>query len=136
MSHHLHPRSGWTMSLFTTTLFASFLVVAMPHILPCPAAQRIYADGEMPAKKRRKGRATARTEAGDGASSSGTECRDDLGASEDVAAPRHTRECPVPKPGGRLGELLRLAGRDGATPERQRSYHVTQTERKSRDRNS
>ncbi|KAH6856637.1 hypothetical protein B0I37DRAFT_443286 [Chaetomium sp. MPI-CAGE-AT-0009] len=42
---HLHPRSRMTSSLFATTVLASFLVVALPHILPCPAPRRAYADG-------------------------------------------------------------------------------------------
>ncbi|EAQ88107.1 hypothetical protein CHGG_04726 [Chaetomium globosum CBS 148.51] len=37
-----------TSSLFATTVLASFLVVALPHILPCPAPRRAYADeGDM-----------------------------------------------------------------------------------------
>jgi cytochrome c oxidase assembly factor 2 len=44
----LHPRSRFTSSLFATTVFASFFVVALPHILPCPAPRLAYADGEMP----------------------------------------------------------------------------------------
>lgn len=33
----MHPKSFSTASLFTTTAVLSFLVVAAPHILPCPA---------------------------------------------------------------------------------------------------
>ncbi|KAL2259112.1 hypothetical protein VTK26DRAFT_7332 [Humicola hyalothermophila] len=41
---HLHPRSRMTSSLFATTVVASFLVVALPHMLPCPAPRRVFAD--------------------------------------------------------------------------------------------
>lgn len=36
MPPHLHPRSLSTTSLFSTTLALAFLVVAAPHVLPCP----------------------------------------------------------------------------------------------------
>ncbi|CAK7564464.1 MAG: hypothetical protein SEPTF4163_002358 [Sporothrix epigloea] len=44
---YLHPRSRMTSSLFATTVFASFFVVVLPHILPCPAPRVALADGEM-----------------------------------------------------------------------------------------
>ncbi|KDB26337.1 hypothetical protein H109_01859 [Trichophyton interdigitale MR816] len=47
MSSHLHPRSRSTMSLFTATLLASFLIVGVPHVFPCPAPRRALADSEI-----------------------------------------------------------------------------------------
>ncbi|KAI1367144.1 hypothetical protein F5Y08DRAFT_91061 [Xylaria arbuscula] len=44
MPPHLHPRSRMTSSLFATTVAASFLVVGLPHLLPCPAPRVAYAD--------------------------------------------------------------------------------------------
>jgi cytochrome c oxidase assembly factor 2 len=46
-------------SLFTTTLAISFLVVAAPHLLPCPVPRRSLADSADPEaltdpKKRRQ----------------------------------------------------------------------------------
>lgn len=36
-----------TSSIFATTLIASFFVVALPHLLPCPVPRTKYADGEI-----------------------------------------------------------------------------------------
>ncbi|KAL2159941.1 hypothetical protein VTH06DRAFT_2074 [Thermothelomyces fergusii] len=86
---HLHPRSRMTSSLFATTVLASFLVVALPHVLPCPApARRVYyAD-----------------DGGGGAEGEGS------GRGRRAKA---RRECPVPKPGGMLGEWLGFSGSAG-----------------------
>ncbi|KAA8570954.1 hypothetical protein MFRU_011g00160 [Monilinia fructicola] len=58
MPPHLHPRSKFTSSLFAGTLFASFFVVALPHVLPCPAPRVAYADdgsgSQRPRRRRRK----------------------------------------------------------------------------------
>jgi cytochrome c oxidase assembly factor 2 len=95
-----------TSSLFATTVFASFFVVALPHILPCPAPRVKYADGEMPpeGKQRRRRRKPEITETAEGnivdfGSSSSSE-------EDGLKTARTKRECPVPKPGGAVGELL------------------------------
>jgi cytochrome c oxidase assembly factor 2 len=46
MPPHLHPRSTATSTLFAGTLLASFTVVAIPHLFPCPRPRRAYADTE------------------------------------------------------------------------------------------
>lgn len=100
----LHPRSRQTLSLFTTTLILSFLVVGTPHILPCPADRRVYADSSDPDALNRKPRRRRRGAAQEG----------DAGAAEEAVkiAPteemrdHRRRECPVPKPGGLLGQIL------------------------------
>ncbi|KAK4236987.1 hypothetical protein C8A03DRAFT_16423 [Achaetomium macrosporum] len=133
---HLHPRSRMTSSLFATTVLASFLVVALPHVLPCPAPRRAYADGEMPAPgdaeavKRRRRRRTAKpdlvglegghsVDAGEDNRIGIVEFRPGTGdmsqngdGSRRVKAGRG-RECPVPKPGGILGEWLGFNSGDG-----------------------
>ncbi|KAI5866634.1 hypothetical protein GGS23DRAFT_280358 [Durotheca rogersii] len=103
MPPHLHPRSRMTSSLFATTVAASFFVVALPHILPCPAPRVAYADSDG-ARRRRPRRAPqpGREEDGDD---------DAIAIATTAAAPgaRKTpgaRECPVPKPGGFVGELM------------------------------
>jgi cytochrome c oxidase assembly factor 2 len=94
-----------TSSLFATTVFASFFVVALPHLLPCPAPRVKHADGDMsPDGKRRRRRKPEITETPEGnivdfASSSSTE-------EDGPCAAKSKRECPVPKPGGAVGELL------------------------------
>ncbi|KAI9813694.1 MAG: hypothetical protein M1832_006122 [Thelocarpon impressellum] len=105
MPPHLHPRSAWTTSLFTTTLLASFLVVGMPHLLPCPAARRDYADvAEGRRQRRRMPRPAAGAPDGDALGEEG------YGEGDD-AVELGRRECPVPKPRGLLGEVLGF--RDG-----------------------
>lgn len=95
-----------TTSLFTTTLAISFLVVAMPHLLPCPVDPRVHADSADPdaltGKKRR--RRIPRDET----------CNDVMAEErvrkqleiEQRKTPK--RECPVPKPGGLIGQVLGL----------------------------
>lgn len=102
--HHLHPRSRTTSTLFTTTLAISFLVVGAPHLLPCPVDRRQYADSfETPDGKRyRRKRKDVTSEA--------TETQETHVAESGNAAlsqdERPKRECPVPKPGGLVGQLL------------------------------
>ncbi|MBE7182273.1 MAG: hypothetical protein INR71_13910 [Terriglobus roseus] len=114
MVQPLHPRSSWTLSLFTTTLAISFLVVGMPHILPCPVPSRPLAEGDIyidrdGRRRRRKAAPTAASQnqghsvAGglpseEGDAKSGQEVLDE--------ARRRARECPVPKPRGLVGQLM------------------------------
>ncbi|KAK1766837.1 hypothetical protein QBC33DRAFT_90757 [Phialemonium atrogriseum] len=113
---HLHPRSRMTSSLFATTVVASFFVVALPHVLPCPAPRVTYADGEMPegSGKRRRRRKPEITETRDGIVQFGSSTGDE----ESRRSARPRRECPVPKPGGVVGELLNLKKKkeDGNKP--------------------
>ncbi|KAL0633389.1 hypothetical protein Q9L58_007702 [Maublancomyces gigas] len=44
----MHPKSFSTAGLFTTTAVLSFLVVAAPHILPCPATGSERAESTTP----------------------------------------------------------------------------------------
>jgi cytochrome c oxidase assembly factor 2 len=97
----LHPRSRTTLSLFTSTLVLSFVVVALPHIIPCPVPHRtrMYADGELPnitedGKRRRRK----------------IKSKDDIDAEAKKAA---VRECPIPKPKGLVGEILGFKTQDG-----------------------
>ncbi|KAK1759418.1 hypothetical protein QBC47DRAFT_105855 [Echria macrotheca] len=102
---HLHPRSRMTSSLFATTLIASFFVVALPHVLPCPAPRAVYADGEMPdGTKRRRRRRPENPEPSDGIVEFNSTSESD--AENMAQAGQSKRECPVPKPTGRIGELL------------------------------
>jgi cytochrome c oxidase assembly factor 2 len=89
-----------TSSLFGMTVFASFFVVALPHMLPCPAPRVKFADGEMPDGKRRRRRRPEITETAEG------NVVEFNGIEDDEIRARAKRECPVPKPGGAVGELL------------------------------
>ena len=110
MTPHLHPRSRLTTSLFGTTLLVSFLVVGMPHILPCPAPRVKFADAEFEVteegKQRRRRRPTETPKAlgsngeGELASSPG------ISEEEQIMMKKQSHECPVPKPGGLIGEVL------------------------------
>ncbi|KAJ6444411.1 F-box domain-containing protein [Purpureocillium lavendulum] len=105
MPPHLHPRSRMTSSLFATTVVASFFVVALPHILPCPVPRTKFADGEVIVDengRRRRWRRRETTESKDGIVQFNQTAEDDTYTN----AGRATRECPVPKPGGILGEWL------------------------------
>ncbi|TVY26602.1 hypothetical protein LHYA1_G004504, partial [Lachnellula hyalina] len=122
----LHPRSFLTSSLFATTVFASFFVVALPHILPCPAPRVAYADGEMqmqggadgqPRKRRRRRKCVGEGEAGEGGENKGVVDERESAEEEDARRgqrdSKSKRECPVPKPGGVVGTLLGFRGAGG-----------------------
>ena len=96
--HHLHPRSRTTSTLFTTTLFVSFLVVGLPHVLPCPVDQRRYADSEDSALRQQRRR------------------RDVGEDGEKALSPRLARECPVPRPTELVGQVMGTPQREGKGP--------------------
>ena len=110
--HYLHPRSRQTGTLFTTTLAISFLVVALPHLLPCPVDRRQFADTiEMPdgTIKRRRRRRQEPTETGEG----------EVNAEETqqvVSEGRPKRECPVPKPAGLMGQIMGFENKERERP--------------------
>jgi len=125
MPPHLHPRSRMTSSLFATTVVASFLVVGLPHLLPCPAPRVAYADAAGPDGNRRRARRRSpqdTTQVKDGIAQfedvvdpnnkssppagSGSEQTEASIVTASSTAPRGKRECPVPKPGGVIGELM------------------------------
>ncbi|KAG8629450.1 hypothetical protein KVT40_003315 [Elsinoe batatas] len=92
MPPYLHPRSRSTSTLFTGCLAVSFLVVGMPHLLPCPVDRRQFTEnGEVVPKRKRKLPSTQ------------AQSIDMEKQSEDAAS---KRECPVPKPRGFVGQLL------------------------------
>ncbi|KAG5930203.1 hypothetical protein E4U53_002285 [Claviceps sorghi] len=114
MPPHLHPRSRMTSSLFATTVVASFLVVALPHLLPCPVPRTKYADGEVVVdengRRRRWRRRDATPESRDGI----VQFNQSAGEHVESASERSRRECPVPKPGGLLGQWLGFHKMDDA----------------------
>lgn len=97
-----------TSSLFATTALASFFVVALPHVLPCPAPRVAYADGEIiedeNGRRRRRRRSQTRdAEVKDGVIEFKNIAKVDLVEND---GSRGKRECPVPKPGGVVGEWM------------------------------
>ncbi|KAF2862801.1 hypothetical protein K470DRAFT_194752, partial [Piedraia hortae CBS 480.64] len=92
---YLHPRSRTTGTLFTTTLAISFIVVGLPHVLPCPVDRRPYADSaqepQSEAGRRRRRREQQPTGQGDQIA---------------TRTERPKRECPVPKPSGLIGQVM------------------------------
>ena len=116
MPPHMHPRSRMTASLFTTTLMVSFLVVAAPHLIPCPVDPRTLNDSADPTKRRRR-RRPVEGEEGVETDVLSEEARRKM--VEDRMNPR--RECPIPKPGGLVGQVLGITGRqDGVTAQVER----------------
>jgi cytochrome c oxidase assembly factor 2 len=105
MPPHLHPRSRMTTSLFTTTLMVSFLVVAAPHLIPCPVDPRTLADAPDPTGQNRR-RRRRRTPDEETCNEVMSEERMKKIQLEEKLSPK--RECPVPKPGGLIGQVLGL----------------------------
>jgi len=117
MPPRLHPRSTFTSSIFVTTLAASFLVVGLPHILPCPAPRVVFADGDiMIGEDGRRMRRRRKCPPTDSAASSepatpadllkDDESGDDSASLRELKERSLKRECPIPKPGGKVGEIL------------------------------
>ncbi|KAJ0425515.1 hypothetical protein BJY00DRAFT_274418 [Aspergillus carlsbadensis] len=121
MPPHLHPRSRSTTGLFAGTLLASLMVVGIPHVFPCPAPRRTFADSEMimtadgqqiqrvRRKRRKDAEMTAQEESMPARTPfvSEEEVSTFLQLEEEAALlSKPGRECPVPKPTGILGDLL------------------------------
>ncbi len=111
MTPHLHPRSRLTSSLFGATLAVSFLVVAMPHILPCPAPRVRFADSEFEIlengqkrKIRQQGPGTTGVDANSILPVQRTASV--VSKDEEIVLRKAAHECPVPKPRGIFGQLL------------------------------
>lgn len=115
----LHPRSRQTASLFSATLLASFFVVGLPHILPCPVDARAAndsgesLDGQSPPRRRRRRRcvsedqmATRQVAAGEEPSAAPVSMASPEDADSGFGISGRRRECPVPKPGGLVGQIL------------------------------
>lgn len=101
----LHPRSTATSTLFAGTLLASFVVVSIPHLFPCPRPRVQYLDSD-----------------GRPLSLSGEQLKQLQATELEVEATifrelqaeaerlekleREKRVCPIPKPGGFVGRML------------------------------
>ncbi|KIW64447.1 hypothetical protein PV04_09379 [Phialophora macrospora] len=136
MPPHLHPRSTATSTLFAGTLLASFIVVGIPHVFPCPRPRTGYAadagrvefdeDGKPIG---RKPRSKASNASGDPEARKGTQRQpparqkglnqtkdidEEAALFRELAAEaemlerqaKMARECPVPKPTGWVGRIL------------------------------
>jgi cytochrome c oxidase assembly factor 2 len=106
-----------TGTLFTGTLAVSFLVVGIPHLLPCPADRRQFADSaECPdgrvQRRRRKRNVDGTTSTP--ATTSPTADNDELVSLSEEERPK--RECPVPKPGGILGQIIGFRSEEKVKP--------------------
>ncbi|KEF55760.1 uncharacterized protein A1O9_08511 [Exophiala aquamarina CBS 119918] len=113
MPPHLHPRSTATSTLFAGTLLASFVVVGIPHLFPCPQPRRSYADAEraqQPPNSTRYDRSDGNVRERKGLSQ--RKAMSEEAAlfaelqQEAEAMDRESRECPVPKPMGFLRKVL------------------------------
>ncbi|RMZ84671.1 hypothetical protein DV737_g970, partial [Chaetothyriales sp. CBS 132003] len=127
MPPHLHPRSAATSTLFAGTLLASFIVVGIPHVFPCPRPRRSYADSQNMATEE-EGEASTRVKQtgahamqegatlvgknGRGASVAASVAINDEAAlfrqlqHEAAVLDKQAHECPMPKPTGWLGQIL------------------------------
>lgn len=97
----------------------------MPHILPCPAPRVAYADAEGEVNRRRRGRSKNAEGGTEQTDSANRRSEQVMGITDQELARIVTereetrkkgRECPVPKPGGWVGEWFgwkRGAGREG-----------------------
>ena len=130
MPPHLHPRSAATSTLFAGTLLASFIVVGIPHIFPCPVPRRNYADtkrqlvdengkpiaNEKPDQRPLLTKSAAASRTSDNKVKhlqNEAELFRQLQQEAEILE-KQARECPVPKPKGFVGKIL---GFDNRQPE-------------------
>ncbi len=135
MTPHLHPRSHLTTSLFGTTLLVSFLVVGMPHIVPCPAPRVKFADSDLEITedgKRRRRRPTDGSEE-NGGGEKGNLALPVISEEEKLAMRRKSHECPVPKPRGIIGEVLGFKKEETAQKAPKAWIETTNVSRPRRD---
>ncbi|KAI6783405.1 uncharacterized protein J7T54_004432 [Emericellopsis cladophorae] len=97
-----------TSSLFASTLVACFFVVALPHMLPCPVPAKKFADGQVMVDENGRRKVYRRRESPDEAKSGIVQFGEDIESGKAVK-----RECPVPRPGGMLGEWLGFHSENG-----------------------
>ena len=133
MTPYLHPRSKVTTSLFGTTLLVSFLVVGMPHIIPCPAPRVILADSE--SQDNRSGQERQRRSPcprSDEIEKATQPLRPhaELSQEEKLTMRRKAHECPVPKPRGVLGRVLGFSEGPPPSKERRAPVQVVKDERR------
>lgn len=130
MPPHLHPRSAATSTLFAGTLLASFIVVGIPHIFPCPVPRRNYADTERqlidedgkPIANKQPDQRQLPTKSASASTTSDKKVKhlqDEAELSRQLQQEaeileKQARECPVPKPKGFIGKIL---GFDNRQPE-------------------
>lgn len=116
MTPHLHPRSRLTTSLFGTTLLVSFLVVGMPHIVPCPAPRVKFADSDfevMEDGRRRRRRRTTEAQIDEKSEvDRGKQMPLHMAEEEKAMMRKKAHECPVPKPPEVIGRVLGFKGED------------------------
>ena len=108
MPPHLHPRSTATSTLFGATLLASFVVVGIPHVFPCPRPRNAQLDGPRHGKE-----STTYDRQNEMKARSRLEEEIELFQELELEAAeleRQKRECPVPKPRTILGRLFGNAG--------------------------
>lgn len=97
----------------------SFLVVAMPHIVPCPVPRIKLADEDLDIledgrrRSRKENHNPDQTQEEDESLTNGQ-----LSSSKQqrAAMRRKAHECPLPKPGGRIGSLLGVTPGSGELP--------------------
>ena len=135
MTPHLHPRSHLTTSLFGTTLLVSFLVVGMPHIVPCPAPRVKFADSDFEITKdgkRRRRRPADGSEEND-AAENGNLALPVISEEEKLAMSTKSHECPVPKPRGIIGGVLGFKKEETAEKAPRPRIEITSVSRPRRD---
>lgn len=82
-------------------------MVAIPHLLPCPAPRGALADDRTPGRTRvRRKCRVDEAEGIDGSAKNGYTAKKLSNDMEGVEVKRGRRECPVPKPGGVVGGIL------------------------------
>ena len=138
MPPHLHPRSTATSTLFAGTLLASFVVVSIPHIFPCPVPRRGYADSERQLVDKdgnpiaNKGRALKQpqsektVDAQKAVKKHSRTLQDEAELFRQLQAEaelldKQARECPVPKPKGWIGQMLGFQNPPSTTPSQSQS---------------
>lgn len=90
----------------------SFLVVAAPHLIPCPVDPRTLNDSADPTRRRRRRKPIEAQDAESQQSGDADALEQQRRMMlEERMSPK--RECPIPKPGGLVGQVLGMTRGNG-----------------------
>ncbi|KAL9023750.1 MAG: hypothetical protein Q9180_008118, partial [Flavoplaca navasiana] len=89
----------------------------MPHIIPCPAPRTQFAEYEITEDGRQRRRRKPSTKGSDTNNDPEMRIQGDtpvqtMAEHEQEVLRKKAHECPVPKPGGRIGEMLGFPKKD------------------------
>ena len=116
------------------TLLVSFLVVGMPHLLPCPAPRVRLADSRLEVTEDVEKKIQPAKEVELDSEQTNLAGRiSNYSKEEELMLRNKVHECPVPKPTGYIGQLLGFASNHGEIGSKEDKRKVSRIEIRERE---